>query len=144
MKKKKLQEDQWSLKVADQIIKKLRENQQDLFNNGNDKDVNGNTNNENDKRFPNSVEDRLLYYEEKKQKKLKEAIDKQMFETKQQANTSFVAPHSQGVNRPGDVSDRLYHLASAQQRDRSNLIELSNNQTHDELTGQRLFQVIFI
>lgn len=88
------------------------------------------------------IEERLLDYEERKKLKLQQMIEQKQSEMKRQASTSFLAPHSASVQRSGDVADRLYNLASVQQRERQELTTMAHaHYAFDESTGQRLFQV---
>jgi hypothetical protein len=69
-------------------------------------------------------------------------MDEKESEVKRQASTSYVAPHSASLQRSGDVADRLYHLASVQQKERLERTEVANNlYAYDSTTGEKLFQV---
>ena len=72
-------------------------------------------------------------------------MDEKESEVKRQASTSYVAPHSASLQRSGDVADRLYHLASVQQKERIERTEVANNlYAYDSTTGEKLFQVRYI
>jgi len=113
-------------KTADRIARKLRES-----NSTSGEQFSGNV-----------VEVRLLQYDEKKKLKLQRMIEHQSNEIKRKASTSHIAPHSASLPRSGDVADRLYNIASVQQREREELVEAASlRPSYDESTGQRLFQV---
>lgn len=70
-------------------------------------------------------------------------MDEKESEVKRQASASYVAPHSASLQRSGDVADRLYQLASVQQKERLERTEVANNlYAYDSNTGEKLFQVI--